>query len=251
MIKISLFGAAGRMGGAILNVLPSFKNITLAHAVESADFPHTGKKIGKGMDLEHDHSHALDDIDVAIDFTWAESSITNLKFAAASHKPMVIGATGHNAEQKAHILSASKIIPIVLSPNMSVGVNTMWKLIEEAASILDKDYKIDIVESHHVHKKDAPSGTAKKMIEEVGGKNKEGRWMMDDGREIEVRSIREGDVAGDHTITFTSPYEKLEITHRAFSREVFAAGALKAAEWVVGKRPGLYGMSEVLDIVSS
>lgn len=247
MIKISLFGAAGRMGGAILNVLPSFKNIALAHAVESADFPHTRKNTGKEMDLEHDHSHAFDDIDVVIDFTGSESSITNLKFAAASHKPIVIGATGHNAEQKAHILSASKIIPIVLSPNMSVGVNTMWKLIEEAADILGKDYKIDIVETHHVHKKDAPSGTAKKMIEALGGREKEGRWMMEDGREVKVRSVREGDVVGDHTITFTSPYEKLEITHRAFSREVFAVGALKAAEWIVGKKPGLYGMENVLN----
>ncbi|MBI2091848.1 MAG: 4-hydroxy-tetrahydrodipicolinate reductase [Deltaproteobacteria bacterium] len=244
MVNIILAGAAGRMGQAILNVLPSFKGLALCAAVAEKGHPQDGKPIYKNTRLSSDLSGIINNGDVLVDFTTAEASINNLKIAAASKKPVVIGTTGHSPEQRSEILSLSKIVPVVFSPNMSVGVNLMWKLIEESASVLGKDYQIDIIETHHVHKKDAPSGTAKKMIEAVAAS---GGYDL---KKIKVKSIREGEVVGDHTILFTSPYERLEITHRAFSREVFAAGALRAALWVVDKKAGLYSMSDVLDIVS-
>ncbi|MBI2342132.1 MAG: 4-hydroxy-tetrahydrodipicolinate reductase [Deltaproteobacteria bacterium] len=244
MVNIILAGAAGRMGQAILNVLPSFRGLSLAGAVAEKGHPKDGKPIYKNTRLSSDISGIINNGDVLVDFTTAEASINNLKIAAASKKPVVIGTTGHSPEQRSEILSLSKIVPVVFSPNMSVGVNLMWKLIEESASVLEKDYQIDIIETHHVHKKDAPSGTAKKMIEAVAAS---GGYDL---KKIKVKSIREGEVVGDHTILFTSPYERLEITHRAFSREVFAAGALRAALWVVDKKAGLYSMSDVLDIVS-
>jgi 4-hydroxy-tetrahydrodipicolinate reductase len=274
MANIILAGAAGRMGQAILNVLPSFRGISLRAAIAEKGHPQDGKPIYKNTRLTSDLSAVINDGDVLVDFTTAEVSINNLKMAAAVKKAAVLGTTGHSPEQRSEILSLSKIVPIVFSPNMSVGVNLMWKLIEESASALGKDYQIDIVETHHMHKKDAPSGTAKKMLEVVassGGYNlkKDVFFHVEDigrpasvgetspaeaGRtkdsKISVKSIREGEVVGDHTILFTSPYERIEITHRAFSREVFAVGALRAALWIVDKPAGLYSMSDVLDIVS-
>ena len=238
MVNLILTGAAGRMGQAILSVLPGFRNLQLAGAVGAIGHPNIGKSIYKGVKLTGDLSSIIKDGDVVIDFTGAESSVTNLKIAASAKKPVVIGSTGHDSNQRAELVSLSKKIPIVCSPNMSVGVNTMWKLIEMTTLALGKNYQIDIVETHHIHKKDAPSGTAKKMLEIVA----------EAGGHSSVKSIREGEVVGDHTIIFTSPYERLEITHRAFSREVFAVGALRAAEWVIGKPAGLYDIGDVLNI---
>ena len=258
MIKIILTGAAGRMGQAFLKVLPSFTDIELIHAIDIKGHPQVGKKIYKNIKLETELEGVISESDVIVDFTTVESSMTNLKTAANCGKPIIIGTTGHTADDKGLIKALSKKIPIVYSPNMSVGVNGMWKLVEEAASLLGKDYQIDIVETHHVHKKDAPSGTAKKILEIVaqsGGfdLNKDVYLHSDnvkgqEKKKISVKSIREGEVVGDHTVIFTSPYERLEITHRAFSREVFANGALRAARWIVGKTPLLYDMSDVLGI---
>lgn len=243
MIKLILTGAGGRMGTAVLSLLPSFKKIQLTAAIEVKGHPNLGKNVCEGVKLSSDLSAALKNSDVLLDFTGAESSINNLKMASSANKPIIICATGHDSDQRANIVSISKIIPVVCSPNMSVGVNVMFNLVKEAAGYLGKDYKIDIVETHHVHKKDAPSGTAKKLLEaavESSGYKP---------TQIPVKSIREGEVVGDHTITFSNPYEILEITHKAMSREVFANGALKAVEWIVGKKPGLYGMGDVLNAI--
>lgn len=258
MMKLILIGAAGRMGQAVLKVLPSFTDIELLHAIDMKGHPQAGKKIYKNVRLETELEGVVSESDVIIDFTTAESSMTNLKMAANAGRPIVIGTTGHTADDKGLIKSLSKSIPIVYSPNMSVGVNSMWKIVEEAVLLLGKDYQIDIVETHHVHKKDAPSGTAKKILDIVaqsGGfdLNKDVYLHSDnvksqEKKRISVKSIREGEVVGDHAIFFTSPYERLEITHRAFSREVFANGALRAARWIVGKPPSLYDMSDVLGI---
>ena len=287
MINIILSGAAGRMGHAVLDVLPNFKELELIAAIEAAGHPELGKKVHKNVKLTHDiagHSGAGRRA-VLVDFSTTGSAITNLKAASAAKIPAVVGVTGFNAEQKGEISAMSRSIPIVWSPNMSIGVNVMWRLIEDAATFLGKDYQIDIVETHHVHKKDAPSGTAKKMIEIVaerggyhlkkdvffhaegsggvipeavigdltntvkcGGSPLNAAGMTDKKAKIKVRSIREGEVVGDHTIIFTSPYERLEVTHRAFSRGVFANGALRAALWVAQQKPGLYEMKDVLSI---
>ncbi len=265
MINLILIGSAGRMGQAIINVLPNFPKLTLIAAIEAKGNRSLGKAAFENIKFTSDLSEKLGGADVMIDFTSAEPSITNLKMAASAKKPVVIGTTGHDSEQKGQILSLSKVVPIVYSPNMSVGVNTMWKLIGDAAQVLGRNYQIDIVETHHIHKKDAPSGTAKKMLEllaERGGYSLDkdvffhlegsplpkGERAKGEGAKVRVKSIREGGIVGDHTIIFTSPYERLEITHRAFSREVFAMGTLRAAEWVVGKPAGLYSMKEVLSI---
>lgn len=235
-MKFVLTGAAGKMGRAVLKILPSFQGVSLFAAIGEKGDPALGKPIFRNIKLESDVSKFIEGCDCVVDFTNPAASTINLKLASAAKKPIVIGTTGHTADERAHILSASKVIPIVFSPNMSIGVNTMWKLIEIASGLLGKDYKVDIVETHHVHKKDSPSGTAKKMLEIV----------TDAGGKAEIKSIREGEVVGNHTITFSSPYEQLEITHRALSREVFAAGAIRAALWVVGKPAGLYDMENVL-----
>lgn len=238
MVKIMLTGACGRMGRAILKLLPDFKDVSLACAVEAPGNLMIGKLIYGDVELGKDPGDRIKDCDVVVDFTGAEASIGVARTAAAAKKPLVIGSTGHDADQRAHILSLSREIPIVYSPNMSVGVNTMFKLIDDAARAMGGDYKIEIVETHHIHKKDSPSGTARKMMD----------ILKSAGLKCEVRSIREGEVIGDHTVTFAGPYETLSITHHAVSREVFAAGALKAALWVAGKRPGLYDMKDVLNI---
>lgn len=210
------------MGRAVLRVLPTFKDTKLVGAI----------------DIKDSLVSVIDKSDVVIDFSGADGSISNLKIAADAKKPFVLCSTGHNSDQLTEIKAISKKIGIVLSPNMSVGVNVMLKLIGDAVSSLGSGYKIDIVETHHVHKKDAPSGTAKKMMEIVERA----------GAEATVKSIREGEVVGEHVINFTSPYERLQISHSAFSREVFANGALRAALWIVGKKPGLYSMEDVLAI---
>ena len=270
MKKIALAGACGRMGTAIIGLLPNFSDLRLVAALDVVGHLKIGSKVSENSDVKFssDTAGALQISDVLVDFTGAESAMVNLKFALAAGKPIIIGATGLAQEARTEILAASKKIPIVYSPNMSVGVNVLWKLVAEAAALLGKDYHVDVVETHHVHKKDAPSGTAKKIMELVadnGGYNlnKDVFFYLEneaangshstkmpksrDGKII-VKSIREGEVVGDHSIIFTSPYERLELSHRAFTREVFANGALKAASWIYGKEAGLYEMSDVIGI---
>lgn len=217
MTKLVVIGSAGRMGQAIIKIIPNFKEAVLAAEV----------------DLSGNLADALKKGDVAIDFTNAAASIENLNAVVAAGKPLVIGTTGHDEKALMKIANAAKIVPIVYSPNMSVGVNAMWELIGRAAGLLGKGYDVEISETHHAGKKDAPSGTAKKMAEISGGN-------------VPIKSLRKGDVVGEHTIVFKNNYESLEITHKAFSREVFAVGAVRAALWVADKKPGLYGMGDVL-----
>ncbi|MDP2599302.1 MAG: 4-hydroxy-tetrahydrodipicolinate reductase [Deltaproteobacteria bacterium] len=176
---------------------------------------------------------------IIIDFSAPEGTEKALTLARERKIPIVIGTTGLNETQKAQVTAAAKEIPVVFSPNMSVGVNLLFKLIETAAKTLEKDYKIKISETHHIHKKDKPSGTAKRMGEIVEKIRKE---------KPPIESIREGEVIGDHTIIFGNDAEHLAILHRAVDRQVFAAGALKAAQWIIGKSPGLYTMQDVLGL---
>jgi 4-hydroxy-tetrahydrodipicolinate reductase len=176
-------------------------------------------------------------VDVFVDFTTSEATAANLDYVARYKKAAVIGTTGLNSEQLNKVQEVSKIVPIVFSPNMSVGVNVLFSILPEIAKRLGPDYGIEITEAHHKAKKDAPSGTAKKF----------GQILADaTGRQTPVHAIRLGDIVGDHTIIFCGNSERIEITHRAHSRDLFALGALKAARWIAGKPAGLYSMQDVL-----
>jgi 4-hydroxy-tetrahydrodipicolinate reductase len=182
---------------------------------------------------------AMKDCDVAIDFS-NSSAIAEICQAALQHrKPLVVGTTGHSAEQREVIEKTAKALPIVFASNFSVGVNALFALSRRAAEILGSEFAPQIVETHHKMKKDAPSGTAKTLGEIL-------KETLE--TDVPIESIREGDVVGEHTVTFVGPGERLELTHRAGSREIFARGALRAAEWVVGKRAGLYSMQNVLGL---
>ncbi|MBI4124506.1 MAG: 4-hydroxy-tetrahydrodipicolinate reductase [Deltaproteobacteria bacterium] len=178
--------------------------------------------------------------EIIIDFTQPEATQNHLRLAQKNKKPMVIGTTGLNEAEQQSVREAARHIPIVWSPNMSVGVNLLFKLTELAAQILDKNYTIKITETHHVHKKDSPSGTAKTLgaiVEKIRG------------QKPPIDSIREGEVVGEHAVVFGSGREHLALMHRALDRSVFAEGALKAAQWIVGKKPGLYTMADVLGFI--
>ena len=182
---------------------------------------------------------AMGNCNAAIDFSNA-SSIDEVCRAASKHKiALVIGTTGHSPEQRQLIEKTAKTLPIVFASNFSVGVNALFALTRQAAEILGAEFKAEIVETHHTKKKDAPSGTAKTLGEILKRELKV---------EIPIESIREGDVVGEHTVTLVGPRERLELTHSAGSREIFASGALRAAQWVVGKSPGLYSMQDVLGL---
>ena len=255
MIKISVCGAAGRMGTSIIGLARLDKDIEVAGAMESAGNP----AVGTGSPaISDDISKAVSVCDVLIDFTTPKASIEHLVEAIKSSKAIVIGTTGFSETEINEIKAASKKIPVFFTPNMSVGVNLLFKLSEEAAKILP-GYDIEIVELHHNQKKDAPSGTAVKLLDIISralGKDPKktgiyGRQGIIGARtadEIGVMSVRAGDIIGEHTVYLAGPGERIELTHRAYTRDTFAAGALRAAKWIYGKNPGLYDMQDVLGL---
>jgi 4-hydroxy-tetrahydrodipicolinate reductase len=241
-VRVLLLGAKGRMGQAI------------AAAAAASDV-----EIAAGLDLGDDVSEHIESCDVVIDFSHPSATSGICAVCRDAAKPIVIGTTGHSDEERASIEATAKTLPVVLSPNFSVGVNTLFWLTGKAAQMLGEDFDLEIVETHHRLKKDAPSGTARKLGEilcEIRGldyaKNvrhgREGLTGERPANEIGMHSIRAGDVVGDHIVTFAAQGERLELTHKASSRETFAAGALRAARWVVGKSPGLYSMEDVLGL---
>ncbi|HEV3392326.1 MAG TPA: 4-hydroxy-tetrahydrodipicolinate reductase [Chthoniobacterales bacterium] len=222
-VRVALIGARGRMGRTIVDLA---KNDSKIDIVAQSD-------IGDAIDA------AVKDCDVAIDFSNANATDEICRAASQNRKALVIGTTGHSPEQRNVIEKTAKSVPIVFASNFSVGVNTLFALTRRAAEILGSEFKPEIVETHHTQKKDAPSGTAKAL----------GEILKEAGKsDVPIQSIREGDVVGEHTVTFVGPSERLELTHRAESREIFARGALRAAEWIVGKPAGLYSMQGVLGI---
>ncbi len=225
----------------------------------AAAAPRAGAQISAGLDLGDDLTKEIANCDVAVDFSHPNTSTDLGRVCGQAKKPAVIGTTGHSKEERAAIDSLARSVPVVLSPNFSVGVNALFWLTRKAAEMLGGDFDLEIAEMHHRLKKDAPSGTAKKLAEilcEVReldyAKNvrhgREGLVGERPENEIGLHSIRGGDVVGDHTVTFAGAGERLELTHKAASRETFAAGALRAAQWVVGKPPGLYSMEDVLGL---
>jgi 4-hydroxy-tetrahydrodipicolinate reductase len=224
-IRALLVGSAGRMGKTIIDLAKNDPNI----------------EIGAECDLGDALEPAMKNSDVTIDFSHADAIDEICRGAQRYRQPLVIGTTGHSAEQRRTIEKTAESLPIVFASNFSVGVNTLFWLTHRAAELLGVDFEPKISETHHKMKKDAPSGTAKTLAEIL----KEARKS---GADIPIQSIREGEVVGDHTVLFAGPGERLELTHRASSREIFGRGALRAAQWLIGKPSGLYTMQDVLGL---
>lgn len=267
MIKVVISGAAGKMGASIIKLVVAQSDMKLTGAVESDKFPSLGKDIGEvigigrlGVEITGDLSKVIKACDVVIDFSAASAAIKNLEIAIKNKKAVVIGTTGLKDEEKNKIKEYSKQIPVVFTPNMSVGVNLLFKLVKEATKVLkDKDFDIEIMEAHHRFKKDAPSGTALKLASIIADEKKlDLNKVMVTGRNgntgerakdaIGVLSVRAGDIVGDHTVVFGSLGERIELTHKAHSRETFARGSIIAARFVAKAKAGLYDMQDVLGI---
>jgi 4-hydroxy-tetrahydrodipicolinate reductase len=263
--RIAMIGAAGRMGRAIIRTLGESPEAELVAAVERPGSPDLGQDAGAlagvgalGV-LVQPHLPAAGDADVWIDFSAPASSVGNVRAAAALGTRIVVGTTGLSAEDKQAVVVAARTIPVVLAPNTSVGVTVLLKLVADAARALGPSYDIEVVETHHRAKRDAPSGTALRLAEAAAEAT--GRDLAEAARyarhgdigprtpeEIGIQTLRGGDVVGDHTVFFFGLGERVEITHKASSRDVFARGAVRAAEWLAGKGPGLYDMRDVLGL---
>lgn len=266
MVRAAVAGIAGRMGSRIAQIIGETDGIELAGGFEQSSHPAVGRDVSEfiggmktGLAVGGSISDVLGAADVIIDFTTASASCLHLEAAAAAGKPMVIGSTGFSAEQVQKARELTRSIPCVLAPNMSMGVNVLFKIVADVAKMLGEGFDIEIVEAHHRFKKDAPSGTALKLaqvaaealerdLNEVGVYARHGLIGERTGREIGIQTVRAGDIVGEHTVTFGGMGERIELTHRAHSRDNFARGALRAAQWVVNQPPGLYDMQNVLGI---
>ncbi|MCK5262212.1 MAG: 4-hydroxy-tetrahydrodipicolinate reductase [Gammaproteobacteria bacterium] len=266
MINIAVTGAAGRMGRSLINACNQAEGCQLSAAIEHSGNPLVGGDIGDivgigplGVTLVDQLADVADQFDVLIDFSSPEATLDNLAFCIANNKCIVIGTTGFSDQQKQHISDAAKRISVMFAPNMSVGVNLCFKLLDMAARVLGDDVDIEIIEAHHRHKVDAPSGTALRMGEVVAdalGRNldecavygREGISAERDRKTIGFETIRAGDIVGDHTVMFAAEGERVEITHKASSRMTFANGAVRAAIWLRDQDAGLYDMQDVLGL---
>lgn len=248
-VKIGVCGAAGRMGKALLRMANDMDDVEVGGAVEHEDSPLIGTDIGEysgaarpGIKIVSTISSIANQVDVMIDFTVAGALPDNLEQCRLASIPMVIGTTGLSISQRQLVKQAALNIPIVFAPNMSVGVNLCLKLLEITTQVLGANADIDIIEAHHRHKKDAPSGTALCMKQVIADTLNSG--PQDDN--IHFNVIRAGDIIGEHTVMFTAHGERIEISHKASSRDNFASGAIKAAVWLKGKKNGLFDMQDVL-----
>jgi len=266
MIKAIVSGAGGRMGGRIIHMMEGVEGIALAGALEKSDHPAVGKDVGevvglpaKGIKVAGSLAEVLPKGQVLIEFTHPEPSLVHLREVAAAGKAMVLGTTGFSHVQVAEIQALAPRTRLVFAPNMSVGVNLMFKVVADIAGVLKDGYDVEIVEAHHRLKKDAPSGTAIKLaqviakaldrdLDKVGVYERKGIIGERTREEIGVQTVRAGDIVGEHTVIFGGLGERLEIIHRAHSRDNFARGAVRAALWVVSRPPGLYDMQDVLEL---
>jgi 4-hydroxy-tetrahydrodipicolinate reductase len=265
-VRVAITGAAGRMGRALIEASRSTPNVSVGAALERGDSSVIGADAGEvagvgtlGVRVNGDASKVTNDFDVLIDFTRPEVTLANVALCRKARKKIVIGTTGFSAEQKQQIADAAQDIAIVMAPNMSVGVNLCFKLLDLAARVLGDEVDIEIVEAHHRHKVDAPSGTALRMGEVVANAlgrdlktcavyGREGVTGERDRKTIGFATVRAGDIVGDHTVMFAGLGERVEITHKASSRLTFANGALRAAQWLAAKDKGLFDMQDVLGL---
>jgi 4-hydroxy-tetrahydrodipicolinate reductase len=222
-VKVIICGAKGRMGRTLIACAQSDPELQLVAEIDQGD----------------DIAKVVAQADVIVDFSVREATAQVAKLAADHKKALIIGTTGHGDDEKKMVVDVLKAIPVVWSANYSTGVNTLFWVTQKVAEIVGKDWEAEVVEAHHTAKKDTPSGTAKRLQEIL----KKVR-----GKDAPAHALRVGDVVGDHTVTFGTPGERLELTHRASSRETFARGALRAAKWAVKQKPGLYDMQDVLGL---
>ena len=268
MIRTGVTGAAGRMGSLIIRGVMESGDMELVGALEAPDHPCIGSDVGavigggqRGVKVSDTVEAAFSAADVIIDFTFPDATMKVAGYAASSGKAMVIGTTGFTDNESNLIRSHARKIPVVMAPNMSIGVNVMFKMVSMLASLLGDDYDVEIVEAHHRLKKDAPSGTAVGLARSVA--QARGEDLKDLARyerhgmigprprgEIGIQTVRAGDIVGDHTVFFAGNNERIEIVHRAHTRQNFAQGAIRAARWLVGREPGLYSMMDVLGLSS-
>ena len=267
MRRIAVMGAAGRMGKTLIDAVQQRSpQCGLTAAIVRPGSSLVGVDAGElasigriGVPLSESLQAVAADFDVLIDFTLPEVMLANLAVCRKLGKAMVIGTTGLNAEQKQLLVEAGQDIAIVFASNFSVGVNLSFKLLDMAARVMGEDADIEIIEAHHRHKVDAPSGTAMRMgeviadalgrdLQKVAVYGREGHTGARERETIGFATVRGGDVVGDHTVLFATEGERLEITHKASSRMTFAKGAVRAALWLQGREPGLYDMQDVLDL---
>ena len=258
MTRIAVTGALGRMGTLVIQEAARIEGMELVAGLDAVG---AGKPLQGGV-LVKDASQ-LEQVlketrpDVLIDFTIAKAAVKNVCVAASLGVDLVVGTTGISSEQLSEMREAVEgNVAAVITPNFSVGVNLFWKLVADAAAALKGyDFDIEIIEAHHNQKKDAPSGTALATLEAIRRARGESdlsevvygrKGIMPRGKEIGVHAVRAGDIVGDHTVLLAGPGERLEIRHQAHSRAAFASGAVRAATWVVGRKPGIYGMADVL-----
>ncbi len=266
MIRIAIVGAAGRMGQSLTQAQQLASGIELTAAMEKSDNPAVGRDAGEiagigpleitiGDNLEA----VIDSFDVLIDFTHPKPCLAHLDICRRNGKRIVIGTTGFDEGQKKQIADAARAVAIVLAPNMSVGVNIVLKLLELTARVMGDESDIEIIEAHHRHKVDAPSGTALRMGEVVAGVlgrdlkesavfGREGQTGERKRNTIGFSTIRAGDIVGEHTVMFAHEGERVEISHKASSRMTFANGAMRATSWIMQKQTGLYDMQDVLGL---
>jgi len=266
MIKVVVAGAAGRMGCRLVSLVRDSTALMLAGALEGKGHSALGGDAGEfagsgraGIPITDDLAALMERGEVVVDFSSPEATLDHIRTVVRSRRAAVIGTTGFSTGQLDELKSLAQHIPCVFSPNMSVGINLLYKVIGEMAKTPGDDYDIEVIESHHRLKKDAPSGTALKIAEvlaravnrdlnQVGVYARKG-WIGERTKgEIGIQTIRAGDIVGDHTILFGGMGERIEVTHRASSRDTFARGALRAARWVVRQPPGLYDMMDVLSL---
>lgn len=264
--RIAVTGAGGRMGRTLIQAVSETPGLILGAATERPDSSLIGADAGElaglgqlGVFLTADLGESLDRFDCVVDFTAPVATLRHLEQCRAAGKRMVIGTTGLDADQRAAVAAAGEAIAIVCAPNMSVGVNLCLKLLDIAARVLGDDVDIEIIEAHHRHKVDAPSGTALRMGEVVAAAlgrdlgdvavyGRQGHTGARDRRAIGFETIRAGDIVGEHSVWFVADGERVEIAHKASSRMTFARGALRAAAWIAGRGPGLYDMQDVLGL---
>lgn len=266
MIKVIIAGAAGRMGQRIAHMVAAHPELEYSGAFEAAGNPAIGRDAGElvfgeknGVIIEEGLEAVIDKGDVIIDFTFHAATMGFARTAADHNRAMVIGTTGLTEENLAELQQLAENFPCVQAPNMSVCVNVLFKLVKKTAAILGSDFDIEVVEAHHNKKKDAPSGTAIKLgelaaegvntkLSEVGVFERNGIIGERKPEEIGIQSIRAADIVGEHTVYFAGPGERIELTHRAHSRDHFAKGAVTAAAWIAGRKNGIYSMFDVLGL---
>ena len=256
--KIVVAGAGGKMGRTLIEAVLADKSLSLTAVFDTKGSPAAGTVIA-GVKVKSDAAAAIGMGDLLIDFTRPEGTLAHLGNCVNLGKAMVIGTTGFDEAGKARIKSASRKIPIVMAPNFAVGVNVVFKLAGQAAEILGDDYDVEIIEAHHRHKVDAPSGTAlqlgeivagalKRDLDKVAAYGRSGETGARPGKQIGFHAIRGGDIVGEHSVVFAGTGERVEITVRSQSRMTYALGALRALKWLKGRPAGLYDMTDVLEL---